>query len=82
MKEPFLKVAHEEIISLVNQGGDECEAGDINGGVSILLEAQFLLSDLIEHQLNRVLSTPPLSPLMDDCADGCEVPSRHLQTAK
>jgi hypothetical protein len=82
MKECLLKVAHEEIISLVNQGVDECEAGDTSAAVSILLEAQFLLSDLIEHQLNRVLLTPPLSPLMDDCADGGGVPSCYLQNAE
>ena len=82
MKGCLLKVAHEEIISLVNQGVDECEAGDASAGVSILLEAQFLISDLIEHQLNRVLSTPPLSPLMGDCADGGEVPSRCLENAE
>lgn len=82
MKECLLKVAYEEIISLVNQGVDECEAGDTSAGVSILLEAQFLLGDLIEHQLNRVLLTPPLSPLMDDCADGAGVPSCYLQNAE
>lgn len=82
MTECLLTVAHEEIISLVNQGVEECETGNTGAGVSIFLEAQFLLGELIERQLNKVLATPPLSPLMDDCPDGGGVPSRHLQHAE
>jgi hypothetical protein len=82
MAESLLTVAHEEIISLVNQGVEECETGNMNTGVSIFLEAQFLLGELIEHQLNNLPTTSPLIPLMDDCVDDGGVPSRNLQDAE
>ncbi len=69
MKELAFRVAHEEVVSLVQSGVEEFDEGEPQAGVSLLLEAQFLLADLIQQRLNNIVSAPPLSPFVDGCAD-------------
>ena len=66
MKELTLKVAHEEALSLLQRGVVEFEEGETHTGVSLLLEAQFLLGEVIQQQLNKMDSPPHLSPLSDE----------------
>jgi hypothetical protein len=68
MTELGFKVAHEELLSLVHSGAEEIEKGEVNAGISLLIEAQFLLGELIQQQLNAH-DAPPLSPFVGECAD-------------
>jgi len=70
MKGLSLKGAHEEVVSLVRRAVEEFEEGEVQVGISILLEAQFLLSELIEQELNHIDSAPPLSPFIGESVDG------------
>lgn len=79
MKGLTLKAAHDEIVSLVDRGMQECDEGEIHAGVSLFLEAQFLLGEVVQNQLDHLHSTPPLIPSAEDCPDeeGC-----HLANAE
>jgi hypothetical protein len=66
MNELTLRAIHEEALSLVQRGVEEFEEGETCVGVSLLLEAQFLLGEVIQQQLNQIDSTPPLSPSSDE----------------
>lgn len=62
------KVAHDEVLSLLHSGAEELEKGEAQGGISLLIEAQLLLGELIQQQLDN-LDAPPLSPFGGECAD-------------
>jgi hypothetical protein len=80
MKGLSLKVAHEEVISLIQRAVEEFEEGQAHVGVSILLEAQFLLGDVIAHELYNIHSAPPLSPSESECSDQTEEASHAAIT--
>jgi len=65
------EVVRDELISLLNDSAEECKNGETQVGLSLLLEAQFLLGELIQHQLNTHYA-PPLSPPADELSDESE----------
>lgn len=67
MKELTLKASEEEIVSLVHRGIEEFEEGQVQAGVSLFLEAQYLLGEIVQNQLEQLHATPPLIPLAEDC---------------
>jgi hypothetical protein len=54
MKGLSLKDVRAEIVSLLDESAEQLESGDRNTAVSILVEAQFLLSDTIQHEMNEI----------------------------
>jgi hypothetical protein len=72
MKGSSLKVAHEEVVSLIQRAVEEFDEGQAHVGVSILLEAQFLLGEVIASELNNIHSAPPLSPVESEYPDKSE----------
>lgn len=66
MKELSLKEIREEVSSLVSEGAEEFARGESEAGVSLLLEAQFLLGTLIERELIKTHCAPPITPLSDE----------------
>ncbi len=72
MTELALKAVHEEVVSLVQRSVEEFEGGEAQAGISLLLEAQFLLGEVIQERLNNMEITPSLSPLMDEWVDDGE----------
>jgi hypothetical protein len=64
-----IEVARDEVISLVSESAQECRNGAIQSELSLLLEAQFLLCELIQHQLTAAQHAPPLSPPANEFTD-------------
>lgn len=60
MKGLSLKDVREEIVSLLEESTEELKNGDRQTAVSILVEAQFLLSDAIQNEMNGIDCTPSL----------------------
>jgi hypothetical protein len=60
-----LEDIREEIVSLLNESAEELRNGYPQTAISILVEAQFLLSDAIQNEMNRAECTP-LVPLGDE----------------
>lgn len=52
----------DEVTFLVAESAEEIKAGSSQSAVSMLIEAQCLLADLIPNELNRVQSVPSLAP--------------------
>lgn len=69
MKELMLKAAHDEVLSLLCSGTEEIETRNPQIGVALLIEAQFLLAEIIQRQLNKIDCSPPLSPFVGEWAD-------------
>jgi hypothetical protein len=69
MKGLLLQDVREEIVSLLDQSTVEFQSGSSQVAVSMLMEAQFLLGDIIQNELNRIQGMPPLVPSADDCAE-------------
>jgi hypothetical protein len=63
MKGLSLQDVKEEIISLFDEGNAELERGSPEAAVSILIEAQLLLCDAVQNEINKMQPTPPLVPL-------------------
>lgn len=64
-----IEVVRDEVISLVSESAQEYQNGAIQSELSLLLEAQFLLCELIQNQLTAAQYAPPLSPPADEFAD-------------
>jgi hypothetical protein len=58
MRGLLLSDVREEIVSLLNESTEELQSGDAQTAVSILVEAQFLLSDAIQNELKSIDCTP------------------------
>jgi hypothetical protein len=56
------EVFRDELISLLNESAEECKKGETQAEFSLLLEAHFLLGELIQNQLSTTDCAPPLSP--------------------
>jgi hypothetical protein len=69
MKGLSLQDVREEIISLFDESNAELQNGSPEAAVSMLIEAQLLLCDAVQIEINRLQSPPPLVPL----AEGTEV---------
>jgi hypothetical protein len=61
-----ISVVREEIISLLNESAQEFQRAEPDAELSLLLEAQFLLSEAIQSQLSKTRGAPPLSPFPDE----------------
>jgi hypothetical protein len=57
-----IEVVRDEVISLVSESAHECRNGTIQSELSLLLEAQFLLCELIQNQLTAAQYAPLLGP--------------------
>jgi hypothetical protein len=55
-------ILREEIVTLLNDGAEQFQRGEAQAAVSLLIEAQFVLGELIQHELNKLQETPPLIP--------------------
>lgn len=62
------EVVRDELISLLNESAEEARKGEAQTELSLLLEAHFLLGELIQNQLNTIHCAPPLSPPTDEFA--------------
>lgn len=63
MKGLSLNDVREEIVSLLNESTEVLQSGDPQAAVSILVEAQFLLSDAIQNEMNGIeCASSPLQP--------------------
>ena len=83
MKEPSLNEIREEVSSLVSEGAEEFERGESKAGISLLLEAQFLLGALIQRELIKIHRAPPISPQAEESSSECtlrECLPLHLET--
>ncbi len=72
------EVVRDEVVSLLNVSAEESKKGEAQAELSLLLEAQFLLGDLIQHHLNTIHCAPPLSPPANAFAEESE---QELATA-
>lgn len=66
----LLQDVREEIVSLLDESTAELQDRSPQVAVSMLMEAQFLLSDAIQNELNRTQCTPSLVPAADETAEG------------
>jgi hypothetical protein len=82
MKDVALRAAHDEVIAPVQGSAEELNEGEAQVGISLLLEAQFLLSEIIQECLSDTNSTPPLSPLMGEWVDDREDSRCNLLNAE
>ena len=64
-----LRDVREEIVALLDESTKELQDGNSQTAVTMLLEAQFLLSDAIQNEMNRTECTPSLVPLADGCSE-------------
>ena len=62
MKGLSLNDVREEIVSLLNESTEVLQNGDPQAAVSILVEAQFLLSDAIQNESNGIQCALSVSP--------------------
>jgi hypothetical protein len=63
MRGLLLSDVREEIVSLLSESTEVHQSGDPQTAVSILMEAQFLLSDAIQNELKSIDCAPsPASP--------------------
>lgn len=62
MKDMSLNDVREEIVSLLKESAEVRQNGDLQAAVSILVEAQFLLSDAIQNELEQIDCSPSLLP--------------------
>ena len=65
MKGLSLNDVREEIVSLLNESTEVLQNGDPQAAVSILVEAQFLLSDAIQNEMNGIQCAPSSVPPTD-----------------
>lgn len=56
-----IEVVRDEVISLVSESAEETQNGAVQSALPLLLEAQFLLGELIQTQLNTIQCAPLLS---------------------
>jgi hypothetical protein len=59
-------ILREEIVTLLNDGAEEFQRGQAQAAVLLLIEAQFVLGEVIQHELNKLQETPPLIPVGDE----------------
>jgi len=52
----------DEVVSLVRESEEETRTGSSQSAVSMLIEAQCLLAELIEGELNKLQFLPSLVP--------------------
>jgi hypothetical protein len=64
-----IEVVRHEVISLVSESAEESQKGEAQSALSLLLEAQFLLGELIQNQLNTIHCAFPLRPPTDEFAE-------------
>ena len=64
-----LKDVRNEIVDLLDESTKELQNGNSQMAVTMLVEAQFLLSDAIQNEMNRTECTPSLVPLADECSE-------------
>jgi hypothetical protein len=62
----------DEVVSLVRESAEETRTGSSQSAVSMLIEAQCLLAELIENELNKIEPLPSLAP-SDDPEAGLHV---------
>lgn len=72
MKGLLVQDVRKEIVSLLDQCTEELQDGSPQVAVSMLMEAQFLLGDAIQNELNRIQNAPLLVPAGDESAEGAE----------
>lgn len=65
-----LEDIREEINSLLHESIKEFQKAESQVGVSLLVEAQFLLGEAIQHELNKIHRTPSLSLVGGEWAEG------------
>lgn len=65
MKGLSLNDVRDEIVSLLNESTDVLQNGNQQAAVSILVEAQFLLSDAIQNEMNVMVCAPSSVPSAD-----------------
>jgi hypothetical protein len=73
MRALLLRDVREEIVSLLDESTAELLEGSSEVAVSMLLEAQFLLCDAIQNELNSIRITPPLVPLAGESVESATV---------
>jgi hypothetical protein len=64
-----IEVVRDEVISLISESAQECQNGATQSELSLLLEAQFLLCELIQNHLTAAQYALPLSPPADEFSD-------------
>jgi hypothetical protein len=69
MRGLLLRDVREEIVSLLNESTEVHQSGDPQTAVSILVEAQFLLSDAIQNELKSIDYTPSLASPADEWSE-------------
>jgi hypothetical protein len=56
-----IEVVRDELFSLIRESIEEFQKAEAQVGVSLLLEAQFLLGEVIQHKLKKIHCAPSLS---------------------
>jgi hypothetical protein len=64
-----LKDVRQEVVSLLDKSTEELQDGNSHSAVLMLVEAQFLLSDAIQNEMNRVECAPSLVPPTDEWSE-------------
>ena len=77
MLEVAVQEVRDEIVSLVRESAEETRTGSSQSAVSMLIEAQCLLAELIENELNKLEPLPSLVP-PDDPEAGLQALSEVL----
>ena len=65
MLEVAVQEVRDEVVSLVRESAEETRTGSSQSAVSMLIEAQCLLAELIENELNRLQPFPSIVPSHD-----------------
>jgi hypothetical protein len=62
MERLSVEAACKEVVSLLSESVEEFRRMEPQTAILLLLESQFLLGEVIQHELTKLHCTPPLMP--------------------